>query len=57
MRKLRKATSKEKLIHLAEQEESIRLSFVKVKNGVPMPYSPQTIRRRESDHHYTLSLV
>ena len=46
------ATSKANLIHLAEQEESIRLSFAKVKDGVPVPYSLQTIRTRESDHHH-----
>ena len=50
--KLREATSKANLIHLAEQEESIRLSFAKLKNGAPVPYSLQTIRTRESDHHH-----
>ena len=50
--KLREATSKPNLIHLAEQEEAIRLSFARVKNGVPVPYSLQTIRTRESDHHH-----
>ncbi|MBR2526970.1 MAG: amino acid permease [Blautia sp.] len=50
--KLREATSKANLIHLAEQEEAIRLSFDKLKNGVPVPYSLQTIRTRESDHHH-----
>jgi hypothetical protein len=52
VQKLREATSKANLIHLAEQEESIRLSFAKVKDGVPVPYSLQTIRTRESDHHH-----
>jgi hypothetical protein len=52
VQKLREATSKANLIHLAEQEESIRLSFAKLKNGVPVPYSLQTIRTRESDHHH-----
>ena len=52
MQKLREATSKANLIHLAEQEEFIRLSFAKVKDGVPVPYSLQTIRTRESDHHH-----
>ena len=50
--KLREATSKANLIHLAEQEESMRLSFAKLKNGAPVPYSLQTIRTRESDHHH-----
>ena len=50
--KLREATSKANLICLAEQEESIQLSFAKLKNGVPVPYSLQTIRTRESDHHH-----
>ncbi len=49
---LREATSKANLIHLAEQEESIRLSFARLKNGVPVPYTLQTIRTRESDHHH-----
>ena len=52
VQKLREATSKANLIHLAEQEESIRLSFAKLKNGVPVPYSLRTIRTRESDHHH-----
>ena len=50
--KLREATSKANLIQLAEQEETICLSFVKLKNGVSVPYSLQTIRTRESDHHH-----
>ena len=50
--KLREATSKSSLIHLAEQEEDIQLSFTKVKNGVQVPHSLQTIRTRESDHHH-----
>ncbi len=50
--KLREATSKASLIQLAEQEEAIHLSFAKLKNGVPVPYSLQTIRTRESDHHH-----
>ena len=50
--KLREATSKANLIHLAEQEEAIRLSFVRMENGAPVPYALQTIRTRESDHHH-----
>ena len=52
VQKLREATSKANLIHLAEQEESIRLSFVKRKDGVQVPYTLETIRTRESDHHH-----
>ncbi|MBQ1493141.1 MAG: EAL domain-containing protein, partial [Blautia sp.] len=50
--RLREATSKANLIHLAEQEEAIRISFAKMKNGVAVSYSLQTIRTRESDHHH-----
>ena len=49
---LREATSKPNLIHLAEQEETMRLSFSRENNGVKTPYSLQTIRTRESDHHH-----
>ena len=52
VQRVREATSKANLIHLAEQEESIRLSFEMEKNGVPTPYSLQTIRTRESDHYH-----
>ena len=52
VQKLTEATSKANLIHLAEQEETIRLSFARMENGVPVPYSLQTIRTRESDHHH-----
>ncbi len=52
--KLREATGKANLIRLAEQEESIRLSFIKQKNGLPVPYTLQTIRTRESDHHHLI---
>ena len=52
VQELREATSKANLIHLAEQEESIQLSFARLNNGVPVPYSLQTIRTRESDHHH-----
>jgi hypothetical protein len=49
---LRETTSKANLIHLAEQEEDIRLSFARMENGTEVPYSLQTIRTRESDHHH-----
>lgn len=54
VQKLREATSKTNLIHLAEQEESIQLSFSRQKNGVPVPYFLQTIRTRESDDHHLI---
>ena len=50
--KVREATNKLRMIHLAEQQESITLSFGKQINGVLIPYSLQTIRTRESDHHH-----
>ena len=52
VQKLREATSKANLIRLAEQEESVRLPFTILRNGLPVPYSLQTIRTRESDHHH-----
>ena len=51
VQKLRGATSQANPIHLTEQEESIRLSFVKMENGVPVPCSLRAIRTRESVHH------
>ena len=50
VQKLRGATSQANPIHLTEQEESIRLSFVKMENGVPVPCSLRTIRTREGVH-------
>ena len=50
--KLGAAIGKANLIRLAEQQESIRLSFARVSNGAAVPYSLQTIRTRESDHHH-----
>ena len=49
---LREATGKANLIRLAEQNESVTLPFRRVKNGVPTPYTLQTIRTRESDRHH-----
>jgi diguanylate cyclase (GGDEF)-like protein len=49
---IREATSKASLIELAEQEEALSLSFSKEINGVSTPYSLQTIKTRESDHHH-----
>ncbi len=52
--KVREATSKANLIHLAEQEETLALTFCKEKNGVATSYSLQTIKTRESDHHHVV---
>ena len=51
MQKRGGTTGKANLIHPAEQEETIRRSVAKVKNGVPVLYSLKTIRARESDYH------
>jgi len=51
-RKVREATGKANLIELAEQEEALALSFRREKNGVSAPYSLQSIKTRESDHHH-----
>ncbi len=50
--KMREATSKTNLIQVAGQEESISMSFNKVKNGTSTAYSLQTIKTRESDHNH-----
>ena len=52
--RVREATDKANLIQLAEQEENLALTFSKEKNGVATPYSLQTIKTRESDHHHVL---
>ena len=52
--KVREATAKANLIRLAEQEETLALTFRKQKNGVAVPYSLQTIKTRESDHHHVV---
>ncbi len=52
--KVREATSKANLIHLAEQEETLVLVFCKEKNGEAVPYSLQTIKTRESDRHHVV---
>ena len=51
---VRNATSKANLIQLAEQEEKLSLTFRKEKNGTAKPYSLQTIKTRESDHHHVV---
>ena len=50
--KVKEATSKTNLIHLAEQDESLSLSFCKDINGEMTPYTLQTIKTRESDYHH-----
>ena len=52
--RVREATNKTNLIQLAEQEENLALTFSKEKNGIARPYSLQTIKTRESDHHHVL---
>ncbi len=52
--KVREATSKANLIHLAEQEETLAVFFSKEKNGETTSYSLQTIKTRESDHHHVV---
>ncbi|MBR3318167.1 MAG: amino acid permease [Atopobiaceae bacterium] len=52
--RVREATSKANLIHLAEQDEPLALTFGKDVNGTPRSYSLQTIKTRESDHHHVV---
>ena len=52
--KVREATGKANLIRLAEQDETLAITFRKQKNGVAVPYSLQTIKTRESDHHHVV---
>ena len=54
VQKVREATSKANLIHLAEQEDALALTFCKKKNGTEKPYSLQTIKTRESDYHHVV---
>ena len=50
--RLREATGKHNLTWWADEEEAVALSFHKLKNGMPVPYTLQTIRTRESDDHH-----
>ena len=50
--KVREVTGKANLIRVAEQEETISISFSKNRNGVSAAYLLQTIRTRESDHNH-----
>ncbi len=54
VQQVREAIGKANLIRLAEQDEALDISFCKEKNGVTMPYSLQTIKTRESDHHHVV---
>ncbi len=49
---LRKALSKTNLMRWIGQQETVELSFTKLKDGVPTPYSLQTIKSRESDTNH-----
>jgi hypothetical protein len=50
--KVRQATGKANLMRWTGQPETVALSFRKLKQGVPVPYSLQTIKTRESDNHH-----
>jgi len=54
IQKVTDAISKTNLIQLAEQEETLTLTYCKKKNGVTTSYSLQTIKTRESDHHHVV---
>ena len=53
-RRVWEATSKARLIQLAEQEGTLNLTFSKGKDGSKTSWSLQTIRTRESDHHHVV---
>jgi hypothetical protein len=50
--KVRQATGKANLMRWIGQQETVTLSFRKLIQGVPTPYSLQTIKTRESDNHH-----
>ena len=52
VQKVREATGKENLLRLAEQEETMAVTFSKEKNGTAVTYSLETIKTRESDHRH-----
>ena len=52
--KVRGALSKANLMQWIGQEEAVSLSFRKLKDGLPVPYSLQTIKTRESDRHHVV---
>jgi diguanylate cyclase (GGDEF)-like protein len=49
---VRRQTSKENLVKLADRMQEIELTYTKIQNGTSIPYKLQTIRTRESDHHH-----
>ena len=51
---VREAISKANLIHLAEQEEALTLSFCRKIKDEKVPYTLQTIKTRESDHYHVV---
>ena len=52
--KVREAISKANLIQLAEHEDDMSLTFCREVNGTATPYSLETIKTRESDHHHVV---
>ena len=50
--KVRQATGKANLMRWTGQQDTVALSFRKLRQGVPTPYSLQTIKTRESDNHH-----
>ena len=50
--KVRQATGKANLMQWIGEQETIALSFRKLRQGVPTPYTLQTIKTRESDSHH-----
>ena len=50
--KVMEATGKANLLNLAQQEDTVSLSFDKMISGEKIPYSLQTIRTRESDDQH-----
>ena len=49
---LAQALRKSNLMRWIGQQETVELSFTKLKDGVPTPYSLQTIKSRESDTNH-----
>ena len=49
---LAQALSKTNLLRWIGQQETAELSFTKLKDGVPTPYTLQTIKSRESDTNH-----
>ena len=50
--KVRQATGKANLMQWIGEQETIALSFRKLRQGVPTPYMLQAIKTRESDSHH-----